>query len=406
MKTFIIYGKAGCGKTTKLIEYVKTLSANERDFVVLAPTNAAVDNIRSKCPNIESRLFRTIHSFFRIDYVNDTILGPIHTPEYILIDEFSLIDKQLFKRIYDILSTSFLCQELRIYGDPLQLPPINAVKSISYNKLKDILNIIPNSHIDVIKHINSTIFNMKKLSGASFQLLDVNYRSNTAVRDILTVVLNNQIERFDILKFIDRWQIPKLITEGYTYIAPTYKQLQEVYDEMYDGVSDKALITINQNIPVTVGYNRLYIYPGMEVFTTITDKELGVYNGEVLTIKTIYTNIIECIRQNGEIISINKIPYITETPNGQKVINPYFPISPTWLLTVHKSQGKTIKNVIVCIDHTFSVSMLYTAMTRASENLLFYTAKSDKHKAITEASKYKEFRQLHKLITSFQSKTG
>ena len=41
MKLVVLYGKAGCGKTTKMIELIKTC----KHYVVLAPTNSAVENI-------------------------------------------------------------------------------------------------------------------------------------------------------------------------------------------------------------------------------------------------------------------------------------------------------------------------------------------------------------------------
>lgn len=392
MHTIITYGKAGCGKTTKLVEYVNYLHNNDLDFIVLAPTNAAIDNIINRIKNIEHRLFRTIHSFFRIDFTTDNMLGPIHTPSHVIIDEFSLINKQLFKRIYNLLLSSCLCEELRIYGDPLQLPPITSNKHISYVKLGNILNTLSNPSVEVIKHINNTIFNMKILNNAKFELLDVNRRSNETVKNILNIVLNNNTDKFNELVFVNN--ISYLLCNNYVYIAANYNQLQEIYDMFYKDVlfSIADLTIINQNIPKTVGYRRLYLYPGMTIFTTITDKNLGVYNGETLTIKTILPNVLECTKKDGETVYIEKVTYENEQ---------YFPISPSFLLTVHKSQGKTINDVIVCVDNMFTISMLYTAMTRAANNLVFHTTTSDKNKAITQASKYKEFKQLYKLVRSY-----
>ena len=76
----------------------------------------------------------------------------------------------------------------------------------------------------------------------------------------------------------------------------------------------------------------------------------------------------------------------------------YYPISPSFLLTIHKSQGRSIDNIIVCIDDLFDVSMMYTAITRAKNNLLFYSKETDDNKRITTLIKnayINDFKQLN-----------
>ena len=51
----------------------------------------------------------------------------------------------------------------------------------------------------------------------------------------------------------------------------------------------------------------------------------------------------------------------------------YFPILPNNLITYHKAQGKTIDNVILCVDNVFEFSMLYTGLTRAKNNVLLFS---------------------------------
>ena len=51
----------------------------------------------------------------------------------------------------------------------------------------------------------------------------------------------------------------------------------------------------------------------------------------------------------------------------------YYPIISNNIMTFHRSQGKTIENVIISIDSMFDVGMLYTGITRASKNVVFYT---------------------------------
>ena len=51
----------------------------------------------------------------------------------------------------------------------------------------------------------------------------------------------------------------------------------------------------------------------------------------------------------------------------------YYPVIASNIMTFHRSQGKTIENVIISIDSMFDVGMLYTGITRASKNVVFYT---------------------------------
>ena len=62
-----IYGKAGCGKTTSLS---KIICNDTSEYIVLAPTNSAVETIYKTCienKQLEREHFKTIYSFFRID---------------------------------------------------------------------------------------------------------------------------------------------------------------------------------------------------------------------------------------------------------------------------------------------------------------------------------------------------
>ena len=74
-----------------------------------------------------------------------------------------------------------------------------------------------------------------------------------------------------------------------------------------------------------------------------------------------------------------------------------FPVGPYNLLTVHKSQGYTLENVIVCIDNMFEVSMMYTAATRASNSLMFYSKTGNNIQLLLEAFNKNDLDDLMKL---------
>ena len=62
-------------------------------------------------------------------------------------------------------------------------------------------------------------------------------------------------------------------------------------------------------------------------------------------------------------------------------------VMPSYLYTFHKSQGLEFDNVAICIDDLFDFSMLYTGITRARKNVIFFTMNSMIYKDIEEMIK-------------------
>ena len=134
MEITTIYGKAGCGKSTTLAKLIlKGMNDEDEDdedqsFVVLAPTNSAVENIYNIClsqassspSSVDRDKFKTIYSYFRIDYINNIVLGPISMVDTIYIDEFSLMDKFIFKKCLSNMRAHG-CKKLVLCGDVMQL---------------------------------------------------------------------------------------------------------------------------------------------------------------------------------------------------------------------------------------------------------------------------------------------
>ena len=62
-------------------------------------------------------------------------------------------------------------------------------------------------------------------------------------------------------------------------------------------------------------------------------------------------------------------------------------VMPSYLYTFHKSQGLEFDNVAVCIDDLFEFPMLYTGITRARKNVVFFTMNSMIYRDIEETVK-------------------
>ena len=164
-----IYGKAGCGKSTILAHLISDVHVNRElmtlrtrlpmksipppqpisfmpdisdySYAVLAPTHAAVANIRSmvsRYVNVDTSRFGTIHSFFCIGPNGEhKHLEPNRiTPDIVFIDEFGMIDRTLFEWCYGELK-GHGTRYVVLCGDVMQLPAVyKDPQSISFKDLR------------------------------------------------------------------------------------------------------------------------------------------------------------------------------------------------------------------------------------------------------------------------------
>jgi ribosomal protein L31E len=177
-KTYGLYGFAGTGKTTVLVEIVTFLIKNGliKSVAFTAPTNKAVNVIKFKFASYLQELvptcstdtfedilmkldrngvtvdFMTIHKLlkFEMDYDFDGGIyfnkgsddSLIDKYELVIIDECSMIPVQLVDQIFSDLKTKVqrMCDNFKrtpkiiFSGDPAQLPPVNEDFSVLFLK--------------------------------------------------------------------------------------------------------------------------------------------------------------------------------------------------------------------------------------------------------------------------------
>ena len=406
-----IYGKAGTGKSTFVTKLICKCIENNLDYVVLTATHSSLENIYNICKenggdmfnDNQRKSFKTIFSFFRIDYKNGTLAGAKNVPPNIFIDEFSLIDKYLFKKIIlDLICKAKNIINLVLSGDALQLNAIYTEKQyVSFNKMKKInmlaggsFNVSPN----VMEHVHLSIFGSKFIRKGIKKILTKNLRSENVVSDTLTAIYARD-EKFPF-NFVDEPEIVgKILNENYIFLSSKYSIIQKIYDRLADQWNDK--ITIEQSVSYRLGLKRLYLYSGMELIVTITSDEKRsngdpyYFNGECVTFTGNMegSNSLKCINKNNEIIYVKR-ELDSTLSNGEY----YFPVTPSNLITIHKSQGRSMNSIIVCIDELFDMCMLYTAITRCRHNLLFFTTCSDRKNKLFESAFIDDFKQLNYIL--------
>lgn len=207
LKSYGLYGYAGTGKTTIIIEIITFLLKNKiiKSVVFTALTNKAVNVMKYKFREYIKELYESyfdkelknnfnfdeiLHKFFEasiiIDFVtihkllkyeidygedgeiifvksNDTSL--IGVFELIIIDECSMIPIKIIESIFIELRKSCLLKVI-FCGDPAQLPPVNELLSIIFMKSIDCFK-----YDDYFKKIHTNIDKDEKNN-------EMNYKTN------------------------------------------------------------------------------------------------------------------------------------------------------------------------------------------------------------------------------------
>lgn len=354
INTKFILGEAGTAKSTTILGLIENLT----DFVCLAFTHSAVNNLKNKCSHEEKKhRFRTIHSFFKIKFNSDgreiyQINTNIKIPKYIFIDEISLVPIYLMDLVYKTIESNIILLNknvnLVLVGDLLQLNPIAVTKNlIDYTKLFTIQDKFMNFQeaMLIADHLSNNIFSTKYYQNSNKMILTQNYRNGTNIINILNEILKNikTVEKY----MVSISKIQDLLDEGYIILSSRYDLLKTIYE--VTNYKDTKQFSIKTKIG--------------EVFFN--------ENEELILTKNINKNYV-----NGDIITLQKRDdsYIFNNDliiSRNDLNNSTYPVLPKNFLTIHKSQGLTLDKVIIVLDDLFEITMLYTAITRAKSDVKF-----------------------------------
>lgn len=143
----VLRGYAGTGKTTLTEFLIKTLLRENLEVGVAAPTHKAVKVLKeSKVDGVE---YRTVHSMLRLKEKRNDTTGeityeedkfskesiPIEDLDVLILDEASMLGKDLFMRIAEWIKRNKL--RVIFIGDPAQIPPVKEDDAIPFKAAKE-----------------------------------------------------------------------------------------------------------------------------------------------------------------------------------------------------------------------------------------------------------------------------
>lgn len=395
----IITGGPGTGKTTIINTISKIYLDNGYNISLCAPTGRAAKRIE-ETTGIEAK---TIHrmlgyipsSYDDIGHFEYNEDNPLDT-DVIIIDEMSMVDVVLFEKLLRGMKDN---TRLVIVGDVDQLPSVGAgnvlrdlinSKKIKYTKLVDIFrqsessNIIVNAH--KINNGQEPILNEKN-SDFFFLKTETPAITRNVVVDLISKRLPNAYG-YDFSKDI---QILTQSRKGICGVFELNRLLQDILnpktettDELLVGnklfrVNDKVMQTKNN-------YN-------LSFFDSDGEENFGVYNGDMGHI--IFIDI-SSKKLTVEMDDNRVIDYTLEDLDNLEL---------AYAITIHKSQGSEFKSVIIPMFDGYRLlqtrNLLYTAITRAKENIVLVGDKNVMNNMIRNNTINSRYSNLENRIKHF-----
>lgn len=391
-KTMILSGGAGTGKTYFIAQVAKSILNHKEKgsalhiVAVTATTNKAVAVIAEEIGDLINEV-ETVYSFMNLRVSENFNTGAIkivpttnwrvHTGTLLIIDECSMINKELFKWLDKGLDST--CKVLFV-GDQNQLAPIKEELSPIYTQDYSISNLsMP------VRQVNQPA-----LMNLSEQM------KQTVETGLFTPI----IEVPGVIDLINGTQLRGILEREYSQENPSRRVL---------AYTNKRVIEYNIHIRELRGYkepfepgeilsnntstngngrniNTLYTDQLVKVLRIIGDKEsLDVVKGykvrvitmevEDLITKTLYT--LTCFADVVDRIDVLKFYSSCKRWDMYFRIKSGYPdLRSVASSTIHKAQGSTYDSVIVdlsdigrCTNNGQTARMQYVALSRASDRI-------------------------------------
>lgn len=395
----IITGGPGTGKTTIINTISKIFLENGYNISLCAPTGRAAKRIE-ETTGIEAK---TIHrmlgyipsSYDDIGHFEYNEDNPLDT-DLIIIDEMSMVDVVLFEKLLRGIKDN---TKLIIVGDVDQLPSVGAgnvlkdlinSNKIKYTKLIDIFRQSENSNIIVNAHkINNGQEPILNEKNSDFFFLNTDAPSIT--RNVVVDLISRRLPKaygYDYSKDI---QILTQSRKGICGVFELNKLLQDILNPKTEA-SDEILVgnklfRVNDKVMQTKNnYNLSFVDDEGE-------ENFGVYNGDM-----------------GHIIFIDESSNKLTVEMDDKRLIEYSledldNLELAYAITIHKSQGSEFKSVIIPMFDGYKLlqtrNLLYTAITRAKENIVLVGDKNVMNNMIRNNTINSRYSNLEKRIQHF-----
>ena len=369
----ILNGAAGVGKSQSTTSIIKMLDDNKISYKLFAPTGRA-SKIQKAYTN---RPASTIHrglGYMPINNWRINATNPLHT-DIVIVDEFSMVDVDLFKHLLEAID--FKYTKLLMIGDSAQLPSVGCG-----NLLHDFMmsKIVPTTTLTKVfrygegglmkiatdvrtckPYLSSENKNTMTAFGANKDYVYIDMPSEKIPNSVVSLyakLLKNGVHIEDIqvlsAKNVGDCGSDQLNNLIQKVANPNYMRTKPMATSDTCYYKGDMVIQIVNNYKAEIAKD----YPQSKPDEIYLDSKTGknvtfVANGE--------SGIVETVNDSSMIINFDGM-YVKYNKSELKMIKLGYAIS------IHKSQGGSADNIIVCTpqSHTFMLSsnILYVALTR------------------------------------------
>ena len=372
-------GGAGVGKSYITNEVISHYQKAGKQVVALGSTGVSAVNINGF----------TIHSFFVFGISNNfeelsnhdrynkkrlsQLKKILRSTELIIIDEISMVSSDMMDMIAYRLENYGYLGKLLIVGDFFQLPPVQknnnpndifgdrlyAFESMAWQRLN--LYVIELNTMKRTQDITFTkILNKIRYGICDDEVLEYMHYlwNNNSLKENPTYLYGRNID----VERINREKLNELDSEETILFASI---------EQHTKLPPKKLQSWKSMLPVL---EHLTLKEGVPVLFTIN--KWGKYvNGERGILKKIEDDylivekadeFVRVERHDFELVDMQvdddgKISTITQATLSQ------YPLKLAYAITIHKSQGMSIDNLVCNVDYIFAPSQFYVAISRATD---------------------------------------
>ncbi|MDD5359807.1 MAG: DEAD/DEAH box helicase [Sulfurovaceae bacterium] len=371
-------GGAGVGKSYTTMKIIEKFKKDGKNVISLGSTGVSAVAINGM----------TVHSFFIFGIANsleELDIGDkkskhrlvelkkiISSTDLIVIDEISMISASLIDMIaYRLDSMGFL-GKIMFVGDFFQLSPIVKYK-------------------ENVGLFDSLLFAFESSSWQNFapvviELTKMHRTHDAGFTKILSKIRKGEVDS-KVIEYIKSLEQNKAL-ENSTYLFGKNEHVEKMNREKLAELSSPAVMLIAQNSSIKkVHENKILNWQkSLPVPDTLTLKvgapvlfcvnKWGKYaNGERGIIKEI-TNEAVIVEKDDSFVRVEphvfelgefhanedgKLKSVTLATMSQ------FPLKLAYAITIHKSQGMSIDNLVCNVDNIFTPSQFYVALSRATD---------------------------------------
>lgn len=386
---FTLNGKGGSGKSSVLVGIINSL--NNENYMTCALSGKAAKILSSK-----GLKAMTIHRMLMggEDY------------DIVILDEASMVNSQLFCSLVSSLQDG---TKVIIVGDQGQLPPIGLAAVF-----EDLVLTKKYPHVELTKvHRQAeksgilTIANTVRDGNQFNGRYDYKMTTYGELKDMVLIPLANREDIFGHIlniakgyyekygeKSFTEFQILTAVKQrGENSVRNLNKELQKVFNDITKDSLERGGYEYRHGDKIIQNGN---YYHAIAFSDMDTYRELQYYEREeLLEDEELKERVNPCSVFNGTLgrihyVNFDKKEVLIDFEDMEGYVayshSDLSMIELAYAITVHKSQGMGVKNILATFDYVayklLSKQMVYTAFTRASEKLVVICENGALHKAI------------------------